>query len=82
MGKSKRSPCTIHLSEYLVFVMPFVKKHGFLDYLVNISYKIKLFPPFLLQIEINALSLHCVFHSIRFKVNKRLEYGGTPFFCA
>ena len=24
--------------------------------------------------------MHSVFHSIRFKVNKRLEYGGTPFF--
>ena len=26
------------------------------------------------------LPLQCVFHSIRFKVNKRLEFSGTPFF--
>ena len=30
--------------------------------------------------EINFVFLQCVFHSIRFKVNKRLEYSGTPFF--
>src|SRR5574344_1085890 len=29
-----------------------------------------------------SISLHRVFHSIRFKVNKRLEYSGTPFFFA
>ena len=27
-----------------------------------------------------VVSLQCVFHSIRFKVNISLEYGGTPFF--
>ena len=27
-----------------------------------------------------SVPLHRVFHSIRFKVNKRLEYSGTPFF--
>jgi len=31
--------------------------------------------------EINFVFLQCVFHSIRFKVNKRLEYSGTPFLC-
>ena len=33
-----------------------------------------------LQISRKAVPLQCVFHSIRFKVNKRLEYSGTPFF--
>ncbi len=33
-----------------------------------------------LQIRKKELPLHCVFHGIRFKVNKRLEYSGTPFF--
>ena len=33
-----------------------------------------------LLVSRKSVSLHCVFHSIRFKVNKRLEYGGTPFF--
>ena len=33
-----------------------------------------------LQINLSYVYLQCVFHSIRFKVNKRLEYGGTPFF--
>ncbi len=27
-----------------------------------------------------SVSLHCVFHSIRFKVNKGWEYSGAPFF--
>jgi hypothetical protein len=27
-----------------------------------------------------AVSLQCVFHSIRFKVNKRLGLSGAPFF--
>ena len=34
-----------------------------------------------LQITEKPLPLHRVFHSIRFKVNKRLGYGGIPFFC-
>ena len=34
----------------------------------------------ILRNEVNVILLQCVFHSIRFKVNKRLEYGGTPFF--
>ncbi len=33
-----------------------------------------------LQITEKPLPLHRVFHSIRFKVNKRLGYGGIPFF--
>ena len=33
-----------------------------------------------LQITGKSVSLHCVFHSIRFKVNKRLEQGVAPFF--
>jgi hypothetical protein len=33
-----------------------------------------------LQVMEISISLHRVFHSIRFKVNKRLEYSGTPFF--
>ncbi len=28
-----------------------------------------------------SVPLHRVFHSIRFKVNKRLEFSGTPFLC-
>ena len=35
---------------------------------------------FCLQYNKNYLPLKCVFHIIRFKVNKRLEYSGTPFF--
>ena len=35
---------------------------------------------FYLHNPINSVPLYCVFHSIRFKVNKRLEYSGTPFF--
>ena len=34
----------------------------------------------LLQNSRKSLPLHRVFHSIRFKVNKRLEFSGTPFF--
>ena len=34
---------------------------------------------FYLQITGKAVPLHCVFHSIRFKV-KRLEQGVAPFF--
>ena len=34
----------------------------------------------LLQLSENVVPLQRVFHSIRFKVNKRLEYSGTPFF--
>ena len=33
-----------------------------------------------LQISGKSLPLHRVFHSIRFKVNKGLEFSGTPFF--
>ncbi len=33
-----------------------------------------------LQIIGKSVSLQCVFHSIRFKVNKRLEQGVAPFF--
>ena len=33
-----------------------------------------------LRFKKKRLSLHCVFHSIRFKVNKRLGLGGAPFF--
>ncbi len=33
-----------------------------------------------LQISQKSLPLQRVFHSIRFKVNKRLGYGGIPFF--
>ena len=38
------------------------------------------FPLESLQVMQKCVPLHCVFHSIRFKVNKRLEYSGTPFF--
>ena len=38
-----------------------------------------LFSLFLLQISEKVVPLHCVFHSIRFKV-KRLEQGVAPFF--
>ena len=34
----------------------------------------------LLHVSKKAVSLQRVFHSIRFKVNKRLGYGGIPFF--
>ena len=34
-----------------------------------------------LQISKKSVPLHRVFHSIRFKVNKRLEQGVAPFFC-
>ena len=34
----------------------------------------------LLQVSRKSLPLPRVFHSIRFKVNKRLEFSGTPFF--
>ena len=34
----------------------------------------------LLQVSGKSLPLQRVFHSIRFKVNKRLEFSGTPFF--
>ena len=30
--------------------------------------------------NINTLSLHCVFHGIRFKVNEDWESGKIPFF--
>ena len=33
-----------------------------------------------LEITEKTVPLHCVFHSIRFKVNKRLEQGVAPFF--
>ncbi len=33
-----------------------------------------------LQVPQKSVPLHCVFHSIRFKVNKRLEQGVAPFF--
>ena len=33
-----------------------------------------------LQISKKSVPLHRVFHSIRFKVNKRLEQGVAPFF--
>ena len=33
-----------------------------------------------LQLSQKCVPLHCVFHSIRFKVNKRLEQGVAPFF--
>jgi hypothetical protein len=35
-----------------------------------------------LQISKKSVPLHRVFHSIRFKVNKRLEQGVAPFFFA
>ena len=35
----------------------------------------------LLHVSKKAVSLQRVFHSIRFKVNKRLGYGGIPFLC-
>ena len=38
------------------------------------------FYPKYLQISGKAVPLHCVFHSIRFKVNKRLGQGVDPFF--
>jgi hypothetical protein len=34
----------------------------------------------LLHFQKSALPLHRVFHSIRFKVNKRLGLSGAPFF--
>jgi len=39
-----------------------------------------LFNLFYLQINQKSVPLHCVFHSIRFKVNKRLEQSVAPFF--
>jgi len=39
-----------------------------------------IFRLFYLLIQLKAVPLQCVFHSIRFKVNKRLEQGVAPFF--
>ena len=33
-----------------------------------------------LEYRNKSVSLHCVFHSIRFKVNKGLGHSGDPFF--
>ena len=40
----------------------------------------RFFRVFCLQRTRKYVHLQCVFHSIRFKVNKRLEFSGTPFF--
>ncbi len=39
-----------------------------------------LFFPFYLLLSKKSVPLQCVFHSIRFKVNKRLEQSVAPFF--
>ena len=47
---------------------------------INLCYKSTLYTCHHLQFHKISLYLQCVFHSIRFKVNKRLGYSGIPFF--